>query len=376
MKLVKIISFILALAVTFASLCACEFERRKAGDAVEIDPVEYEFIETMQSEGKEPFEIAEALTEYEDAKETEKSLTEEAINETEETSSSEIEETTTEPSEETQVSPTPKPAEQPPEVTATPKPTEACAATEAPKPTSNPTATLKPTIRPTSTPNPTAKPTSTPKPTSKPTATTRPTNKPTSTPKPTTKPTSTPKPTVTPKPTATPAPYYNTDKEKDLLRLINNLRKEMAVSEKCTYYVPFVINSSLTERAHIRCMEITEDFSHYSPSGNSSSFEACLKGYGKREASSFYNLWLISPTHKSIMIYGCTAAGYGSYECGIGLMEYNNQSYGVLLYDWPTKGTPPASGYVEPTNTPTPVPTNTPVPTATPVPTTKPEEET
>ncbi len=424
MKGIKLTSFILSTMVTFTALSACAFRLERPDTAVDISPEEMELIETMQAEGKDPVEIAEALSSYED-----ENIATDEDNSADQISSvpcgSEIDTSAPEgnESEMTQTGPettgssdeaaitvasSPDPTKAPeakateaPRATEAPKTTEAPKATSTPRPTattapkatSTPKPTAKPTVKPTATPKPTAKPTakpttkptSTPRPAVKPTATpkptAKPTTKPTSTPRPTTKPTSTPKPTATPSPTTAPTYSFNSSKENELLRLINNLRKETAVEFKYTYYVPLKMDSTCQERVHTRCRELTDDFSHNSPSGDTGWAENIYWASWCCDAQNIFNKWYNSPGHYNNMIYCCCSSGGGSQKCGVGVMEYNGQLYAVLMISGFNDGTPPSSGYVAPaapapteapkaTNTPTPVPTNTP----TPIPTTAPTE--
>ena len=259
-------------------------------------------------------------------------------------------------------SPTAKPTVKP-TVKPTPRPT----AKPTSRPTNKPTATpsKKPTVIPTkrSTATPTRKPTTAP--TKKPTAT--PTRKPTATPTkkttatPTKKPVSTPTETPTPKPTY----HFNTAKEKEVLRMINKLRKETAVEFEFSYYVPLEITEELTEAAHIRCKELTNNFSHETTSDNSAWAENIYWASWCCDAETIYNKWYNSQGHHNNMIYCCCASNSRKMYCGIGVLEYDGQTFAVFLSKGIEPGDgAPASGYVAPPVTPTPTtkPTSTPTP--------------
>ena len=284
------------------------------------------------------------------------------------------------------VKPTPKPTVKPtPRPTAKPtsRPTNKPTATPSKKPTAIPTkkSTATPTRKPTTAP--TKKPTATPtrKPTATPTkkTTTSPTKKPTVTPtrKPTAKPTATPtkkptavptkKPVSTPTETPTPKPtcYFNTAKEKEVLRMINKLRKETAVEFEFSYYVPLEITEELTEAAHIRCKEITNNFSHETMSDISAWAENIYWASWCCDAETIYNKWYDSQGHHNNMIYYCCASNSRKMYCGIGVLEYDGQTFAVFLIKGIEPGDgAPASGYVAPSVTPTPTtkPTSTPTP--------------
>ena len=339
MRRIKIASFVLAAMITFTVLEACDWQEQRPEDATDISVAESELIESLKAEGKDDIEIAEALVAYEDelsrAAESEES-TAEAVSGTDEqvNGTNEVVADQTDISEAVQTDP----SESASVTAAASNPTGAATATS----TSKPSTTAKPSV--------TAKPSAG-----------------SATPKPTANVTTTTTPTTTPKPTEAES-YYDTDCEAECVRLINQLRKERAVEEKLTFYVPVVNN--LTSRAHTRCDELVDDFSHNSVSGNRMGGEDIYRGRGgKPSASSIVNAWKKSPGHYSSLMGGCVAGDgeYASINCGMGVIRVGEVTYAVFGTSGHNLGESPSSGYVAPTSTPTPVPTNTPVPTSAPV---------
>ena len=129
---------------------------------------------------------------------------------------------------------------------------------------------------------------------------------------------------------------------------MNNLRKERAVADHYTYYVPLEFSSDLVEAAHTRCEELISDFSHSSPSGIDGWCENIYWASYDAAASRVYNTWYNSSGHYNNMIYGCEASGVYCLYCGIGIMLYDGELFAVYLVNGSCPGTPPASGYVEP----------------------------
>ena len=339
MRRIKITSFVLAALITFTVIEACEKHVQKPDGAVDISVAESELIESMKAEGKDEIEIAEALVAYEDelsrADESEES-TAEAVSGTDEQviGTNDIVADQTDISEAAQTAP----SESASVTAAASNPTGAVTATSTSKPSSVPSTTAKPSAG---------------------AATTKPTANVTTT----TTPAATPKPTE-----AAESSYYDTDCEAECVRLINELRKERAVEEKLTFYVPVVNN--LTSRAHTRCDELVDDFSHNSVSGNKMGSEAIYIGRGgKPSASSIVGAWKKSRGHYVLLLTGCVAGDgdIASKNCGLGVLRVGEVTYAVFGASGNNIGESPSSGYVAPTSTPTPVPTNTPVPTSTPV---------
>ena len=156
--------------------------------------------------------------------------------------------------------------------------------------------------------------------------------------------------------------------ERECVRLINELRKQKACDKKETFYVPLVLDSSLVDKAHIRCREITSDFSHDSSSGNKLSGEAIYRGTAtsssaSQVAAAIVNSWKNSSGHYSLIITGCVAGdgSYASMNCGLGVLKKNGNYYAVFGTSSKNSGTSPSSGYTGPTNTPTPTATPSPV---------------
>ena len=419
MRSLKITTLVISTIVTFIALSVCLFDPGPSGNGVEIPQDEIELIVTLQSEGKDPLEIAQTLTAYEDDEE----MNDEDVQETIGTDGHERvpngdpivagEELPPEATKEPVLTSTPVPTAT---ATSTPKPaaTGSSASTPAPadkatntpvptrKATNTPTPTRKatstptPAKKPTNTPNPVLKATNTPTPTKKASNTPTPTRKVTNTPVPTKKATATPTrkatatptkkatatptkkatatptrkatatPTKKPTDTPTPVPKFNSSKEAELVRLMNNLRKQIAVENKSTYYVPYVISSSLTELAHDRCRELVGDFSHSTSTGASVWGENIYWASWNCEATNAYNAWYKSQGHYNNMIRSCVSENMGSINCGVGFYEYCGQAYVCFVYKGTNSGTPPSSGYVPPTNTPSPKPTNTNTPTPVP----------
>ena len=333
MRRIKMTSFVLAAIITFTALEACEKHEQRPDGAIDISAAESELIESMQAEGKDELEIAEALVAYEDelnaASEIEESTCEAIADQTDASEETEIvfsdssSADTTKPGD-APMTTNPSSAEATQKTSVTPKPSESAAA---PKPT------LTVTTKPTTTAATTTKPTATPKPTEQ-----------------------------------ADNSYYDTDCEAECVRLINQLRKEEAVEEKCTFYVPVVNN--LTSRAHLRCDELVDDFSHNSVSGNKMGSEAIYRGRGGNpSASSIVGAWKKSRGHYVQLLTGCIMGSgeYASKNCGLGVLRVGEVTYAVFGMSGDNIGESPSSGYVAPTSTPTPVPTNTPVPTSTPV---------
>ncbi|MBR4947576.1 MAG: hypothetical protein IKZ29_03325 [Clostridiales bacterium] len=345
MRRIKIASFVLAAMITFTVLEACDWQEQRPEDAIDISVAESELIESLKAEGKDDIEIAEALVAYEDelsrAAESEESIAE-AVSGTDESviGTNEVVADQTDISEAVQTDP----SESASVTAAASNPTGAAAATS----TSNPSSVTSTTAKPTATAKPSAG---------------------SATPKPTANVTTTTTPTATPKPTEAES-YYDTDCEAECVRLINQLRKEYAVEEKLTFYVPVVNN--LTSRAHTRCDELVDDFSHNSVSGNSGWGEAIYRGRGGTpSASSIVRAWKNSRGHYALLLSGCVmgTGDYASINCGMGVIRVGDYTYAVFGTTGGNSGKSPSSGYVAPTSTPTPVPTNTPVPTDTTVPT-------
>ena len=339
MRRIKITSFVLAALITFTVIEACEKHVQKPDGAVDISVAESELIESMKAEGKDEIEIAEALVAYEDelsrADESEES-TAEAVSGTDEQviGTNDIVADQTDISEAAQTAP----SESASVTAAASNPTGAVTATSTSKPSSVPSTTAKPSAG-------------------------------SATPKPAANVTTTTTPAATPKPTeAAESSYYDTDCEAECVRLINELRKECAVENKYTFYVPVVNN--LTSRAHLRCDELVDDFSHNSVSGNSGWGEAIYRGRGGTpSASSIVRAWKNSRGHYVLLLAGCIAGDgdIASISCGMGVIRVGEVTYAVFGTSGFNSGKSPSSGYVAPTSTPTPVSTNTPVPTSTPV---------
>ena len=324
MRRIKITSFVLAALITFTVIEACEKHVQKPDGAVDISVAESELIESMKAEGKDEIEIAEALVAYEDelsrADESEES-TAEAVRGTDEQviGTNDIVADQTDISEAAQTAP----SESASVTAAASNPTGAVTATSTSKPSSVPSTTAKPSAG-------------------------------AATPRPTANVTTTTTPAATPKPTEADS-YYDTDCEAECVRLINQLRKEEAVEEKCTFYVPVVNN--LTSRAHLRCDELVDDFSHNSVSGNKMGSEAIYRGRGgKPSASSIVGAWKKSRGHYVLLLGGCIMGSgeYASTNCGLGVLRVGEVTYAVFGMSGDNIGESPSSGYVAPTSTPTP----------------------
>lgn len=357
MRTTRFTAAVLAVLVTFTLLSACTFEQEAPIDAVEISAEETQLITTLKAEGKDELEIAEEQIALENEKETEPSAEESVVEDL---------------SEEASVTKTTVSKEE----TKTDKVSSASQSKTSSGLTSPSVSTTAcPTTGTTSTPKATAAATSTPKPTAKAQEPTAKSSEPTATP--TTKPTATPT-------TAQNSYEYMSAIEKDCVKRINALRKQCAVEHKETFYVPVVIDSSLQEKAHIRCREIVDLFDHKSASGTDLPGEAIYRGTATSSSAdiaskSIVNTWKNSRGHYALLLAGCIAGegSCSSKNCGMGVMKCNNYYYCVFGTNGLNSGTAPSSGYTKPTNTPVPTATpvseppkstNAPEPTSTPVP--------
>ena len=66
MKYMKFTAIVIASMIAFTAVAACSHKVNTPIDAVEISKAEEEIISSMQAEGKDEIEIAQALMEYED----------------------------------------------------------------------------------------------------------------------------------------------------------------------------------------------------------------------------------------------------------------------------------------------------------------------
>lgn len=333
MRKIGLVAGILIATLLFTSLSACSFTAESSSELIPITPEEEAVIEAGQSEGKDELQIAEELTSCEEEIEETKEASdkevvadeviEEGINSGNSGSSSGSAGGNTIPS---------------------PEPAGRTANTPAANPSGTPS---------------TGKLTNTP--------TAKPTGKPTTIP--TAKPTGEPTKIPTAKPTeAVSDEEFMSAVECECVRLINEFRKQKACDKKETFYVPLVLDSSLVDKAHIRCREITSDFSHDSSSGNKLSGEAIYRGTAtsssaSQVAAAIVNSWKNSSGHYSLIITGCVAGdgSYASMNCGLGVLKKNGNYYAVFGTSSKNSGTSPSSGYTGPTNTPTPTATPSPV---------------
>ena len=331
MKNANILSAIMAAVTASVCLTSCLMHEDNAipEGAVEITSEESQAITRMYEEGMTTLDIAEVMM-----------TSEESVEETTAETSAEVSET--EVPKETKKHVSSKPARKP---AVTKKPDRPSKPT-AKKVTSTPATEKKPRVTATATPKPTTKQ--------------QPTKKPTATPTPK----STPKPTTKPAPTQTPKPVFkfNKKKENECVKYINEARKAHAAKDKCTWYVPLEITEKNRNRAHIRCNEIVENFSHNSTSNNADWYENIMRGGGST-AKTIVKGWIKSGGHYANLIFGCESKKMSLIYCGVGVLEVENAYENDLCYTYAVYGisgnekgqTEVPSGYVEPTATPKPV---------------------
>ena len=154
----------------------------------------------------------------------------------------------------------------------------------------------------------------------------------------------------------TPSYVFRNDVEEECVRLINGLRKEHAVSLSSTFYVPLVRCDALTAKAHIRCVEITKDFSHDSAGGNGLGSE-CIYGGGELgETASEIAYWIVnswkgSAPHYASLMTGITAQSvndifYSGANCGLGvLINAKGHRYAVFGIGSMNTGRSPSTGF-------------------------------
>jgi len=129
-----------------------------------------------------------------------------------------------------------------------------------------------------------------------------------------------------------------------------------------------VIGSSLHDKAHRRCLELADNFSHDSAGDIELPGEAIHRctatgADSATVAKYIVNAWKNSSRHYPLITGGCVAGdgNYASKYCGIGVMKKNGYYWCVFGISGETMGTSPSSGYTGPTNTPVPTATPSPV---------------
>jgi len=154
----------------------------------------------------------------------------------------------------------------------------------------------------------------------------------------------------------TPSYVFRNDVEEECVRLINGLRKEHAVSLSSTFYVPLVRCDALTAKAHIRCVEITKDFSHDSAGGNGLGSECIYEGGELGETASEIAYWIVnswkgSAPHYASLMTGITAQSvndifYSGANCGLGvLINAKGHRYAVFGIGSMNTGRSPSTGF-------------------------------
>ena len=171
--------------------------------------------------------------------------------------------------------------------------------------------------------------------------------------------------------TPTPRPAtgsYQTAAENEFITMVNNYRKAYCVEQGLSYYVPVRMTDSAHANARTRAKEASVNWSHSSSSGISYIAENLYQGGAT--ASHCFEGWKGSTAgHNAVMLMNANSSSYDYLEVGIGIYKVpEGWACAAFIVTARHRGTPPSSGYVAPTATPTPIPTSTPVPTATPVP--------
>lgn len=142
--------------------------------------------------------------------------------------------------------------------------------------------------------------------------------------------------------------------EDECIRLINEIRKQKAYDSGSTFYVPVVATSSLRTRAHNRCRELIDDFSHTSAGGYKLNSE-CIHRTNSASASSIVNAWKNSAGHYKSLVQGCIAGDgdVASQDGIVGIAYYNGYYYCIFGLGDYNFGSAPSSGYTPPTTPPT-----------------------
>lgn len=144
---------------------------------------------------------------------------------------------------------------------------------------------------------------------------------------------------------------FRSDIEDECIELINGLRKAEAVRSQCVYYVPIVRASSeeAWNKAHTRCKEIITDWSHNSASGSGLGSECLYNAGGEVDASAIVYCWQNSPGHYALLMGGCTSrAGLSSIDAVVGVLYYNGKTYACYGQIQSNYGYSPDSGYEDP----------------------------
>ena len=143
---------------------------------------------------------------------------------------------------------------------------------------------------------------------------------------------------------------FLSDCEEQCIQYINEARKQKAVEEKYTWYCPIVRTRSLTDKCHVRCCELIDDFSHNSSSGTDLGNACIYRGTASGDfAYNVYCAWFNSAGHRSSMLCGCVGGDqrFDSYSAGVGILRSSDgYIYAVYGLGNGNEGTPPASGYV------------------------------
>ena len=143
---------------------------------------------------------------------------------------------------------------------------------------------------------------------------------------------------------------FLSDVEDQVIQYINEARKQKAVEYQSTWYCPIVRFQSITDKCHIRCYEIIDDFSHDSVSGTNLGSECIYRGTASGDlAYNVYNAWFNSSGHKALILSGCVGGDqrFDSYNAGVGILRSSDgYIYAVYGLGNGNEGTPPASGYV------------------------------
>ena len=143
---------------------------------------------------------------------------------------------------------------------------------------------------------------------------------------------------------------FLSDVEDQVIQYINEARKQKAVECQSTWYCPIVRSQSITDKCHIRCYEIIDDFSHNSSSGTDLGNECIYRGTASGDfAYNVYRAWFNSAGHRSSMLCGCVGGDqrFDSYSAGVGILRSSDgYIYAVYGLGNGNEGTPPSSGYV------------------------------
>ena len=296
MKNLKLTTLVISTLITFTSVTACMNKAQRPEGAVDITQEEIDIIETMQAEGAEEKAISEALIAYE----TEQSTSDEA-EESEETDASciitEVSFETCSDAEDTQPATIPGGISIPASTSTEQVTTAESTTVNSEEPSNDEEYTLEDTIEDSS-------------------------------------------------------DYceFLSDCEEQCIQYINEARKQEAFEDKYTWYCPIVRNQSLTDKCHVRCYEIIDDFSHESVSGTDLGGECIYRGTASGEfAYNVYNAWINSPGHRKSLLCGCVGGDqrYESYSAGVGILRSSDgYIYAVYGLGSGNEGTPPSSGYV------------------------------